>query len=907
MPTVPLNEILKEEFDNLDGRILPAGVRPLPASATLKQFYNKIHELRAHGRPRSALCLSGGGIRSASFALGVLHGFAERGLLGQFTYLSTVSGGGYIGGWLSTWRQRVGTDAIIAELRRRKSRFDPVLGQRNKDYIEAPEVRGLRAFSNYLTPRLGVMSADTWALAALYIRNLFLNWLIYLPAFIGVLLVPWLAVACLKAAYAAPEGFHLGFIGLAVLALVVPLFISVRSRLGERRRVSEGWYVGIGLLPTYLSAMFLSLYAVGPLHPERFGWLFAGTAGAGLYGITALAAHWSMRQDPDPPPRSQSIATWIAWLAAGGIAGALIGVGCQAFHGSVKTYAEHAYRLVAIFGVAWVALSMFIAEAAYLGVTSYWKRSDAEREWLARSSGWFVAMTLGWAGLAGTALYGPDLADWLRGRVDHDIAAWLAAGAAMSLGAAVARIGRSTVTVLDTAKQIGKKVPASSLLAVASIVFLLSLAIIISSSLAWLAEELGFATKSGDLPVLFNLGVLPSLTMIVVCIALVGLISVFVNVNRFSAHALYRNRLARAYLGSARGHEGQGVASPTRDPFTGFDRKDNLLMSELNPANVGAKLFHVVNMALNVVAGRNNAWQERRAEPFVVTPLKSGNPYVGFVPSAEFGSSDGGLTLGTAMAISGAAASPNQGYHSSPLVGFVMTLFNVRLGWWLGNPRYPDLARREGPKLSILRVLSELFGQTDDQSGYVYLSDGGHFENLGLYEMIRRRCHFIVVSDGGCDPDCAFEDLGNAVRKIWIDLGVSIDFEKIDIRKRGFPEKNLYCALGTVRYPESDEPGYVLYVKPGFHNDGREPADVTAYALANVAFPHETTADQFFSESQLESYRALGAYIIKTILGEAAAPHPDAPTAALAPYWAHLSEYVRHDAPQPDLQVKLVR
>jgi hypothetical protein len=278
------------------------------------------------------------------------------------------------------------------------------------------------------------------------------------------------------------------------------------------------------------------------------------------------------------------------------------------------------------------------------------------------------------------------------------------------------------------------------------------------------------------------------------------------------------------------------------------------------------------------------------------------------VRSADFGSNDGGITLGTAIAISGAAASPNQGYHSSPLIGFVMTLFNVRLGWWLGNPRYPACARREGPKLGIWQVLCELFGQTDDQRGYVYLSDGGHFENLGLYEMIRRRCHFIVVSDGGCDPDCAFEDLGNAVRKIWIDLGVSIDFRKIDIRKRGFPEKNLYCALGTVRYPESNQLGYVLYIKPGFHNDGREPADVTAYALANVAFPHETTADQFFSESQLESYRALGAYIVKKILGDPAdVVAADAPTEALGPYWAHLRQYVEHEAPQPDLKIKLVR
>jgi hypothetical protein len=392
---------------------------------------------------------------------------------------------------------------------------------------------------------------------------------------------------------------------------------------------------------------------------------------------------------------------------------------------------------------------------------------------------------------------------------------------------------------------------------------------------------------------------------IVTSFAVVYLISFFINVNRFSAHALYRNRLARAFLGSARGSAGRD--STTRDPFTDFDPEDNPRMSELR---VDGHLFHVVNTALNVVAGENNAWQERKAEPFVMTPLYSGNEYVGFVPTSEFGSSDGGVTVGTAIAISGAAASPNQGYHSSPLIGFIMTLFNVRLGWWLGNPRDPKVARLEGPTHGIWQVLGELFGTTNDRSKYVYLSDGGHFENLGLYEMVRRRCHFIVVSDGGCDPDCAFEDLGNAVRKIWIDLGVSIDFRKIDIRKRGFPRKNLYCALGVIRYPEcKDDPnaaGYVLYIKPGFHNDGREPADVTAYALANVAFPHETTADQFFSESQLESYRSLGAYIVKTILGEKRSPDMSAPTEALRPYWANLQTYLTQLDPKRDRD-RLVR
>jgi hypothetical protein len=203
------------------------------------------------------------------------------------------------------------------------------------------------------------------------------------------------------------------------------------------------------------------------------------------------------------------------------------------------------------------------------------------------------------------------------------------------------------------------------------------------------------------------------------------------------------------------------------------------------------------------------------------------------------------------------------GYHSSALLGFLLMLFNIRLGWWLGNPRRESY-HREGPTLSIVPILEELAGQTTDQGRWVYLSDGGHFENLGLYEMVRRRCRAIVISDAGCDPECAFEDLGNAVRKIYIDLGVSIEFDRLAVTKRETPPvPGVYCALGRIIYPGSSEPGWLLYVKPGYH--GNEPADIRSYATAHNSFQHESTANQWFSESQFESYRGLGAHVAELI------------------------------------------
>ena len=165
--------------------------------------------------------------------------------------------------------------------------------------------------------------------------------------------------------------------------------------------------------------------------------------------------------------------------------------------------------------------------------------------------------------------------------------------------------------------------------------------------------------------------------------------------------------------------------------------------------------------------------QERKAETFTVSPYHCGNYRIGYRSSEMFGGPRG-ISLATAVAISGAAVSPNMGYMmTSPAVRLLMTFFNVRLGWWLGNPGAPgDLTFKEASPRSILRpLLSEAFGQTDETSPYVYLSDGGHFENLGMYEMVLRRCRFIMVSDASTYPEYEYESLAQAIRKTRIDMG----------------------------------------------------------------------------------------------------------------------------------------
>ena len=163
---------------------------------------------------------------------------------------------------------------------------------------------------------------------------------------------------------------------------------------------------------------------------------------------------------------------------------------------------------------------------------------------------------------------------------------------------------------------------------------------------------------------------------------------------------------------------------------------------------------------------------------------------------------------------------------------------------------------------------------TDDTYRWIELTDGGHFENLALYEMVLRRCQNIIVVDAGADPDCQFEDLGNALRKIEIDLGIPISFGPMNMQAGAQPD-NCYCAVATINYECVDDdrrlpaeerralPGKLIYIKASI--TGKEPPDIRQYSLTHKDFPHESTANQFFNEAQFESYRHLGSFATKTI------------------------------------------
>jgi hypothetical protein len=895
--SLPLSQVLEEEFAVLHGP-LPGTPRGGEDGDRLPALYEAIHALP---EKRAALCVSGGGIRSATFALGVLQGLARAGLLTQFHYLSTVSGGGYIGAWLSAWihRERNDVEKVTGELAslRPRAKLDP----------EPPPIAHLREFSNYLSPHAGLLSSDAWTLLGTILRNMILIWAVLVPLLAAGVMLPRLYLSLLvrvNASTATTVPTALLWIGAVLLAWAVA-YIAATIPSNTTARRGQGKFLVFCLLPLVLGLGALTIYWAAragalPLPGFRgFVWFGVGVHLLALIGYTTwLRSPWGQRKPGEGSPGARLLgflAEVFVVVVAGGVGGAIAWL-----LATNKLFLKlgPALILYAALAPGLVVGAFLLAATVLVGLLSRWTDDD-DREWWARCGAWFLIAGSAWTVLGALVLFGPVLLS------DYWLSRGLAAVGGVSGLVTVVGGWFTKLTSRDKASTQTSRSDRLMALVVplAAVVFaavlVIALSALTSGLLGWLEpvpdevarHEPWAGWPSGPFD---HLRVLPSSTVTVVMavavsLAALGLVMAwFINTNRFSLHAMYRNRLIRAYLGASN-------TDRHANPFTGFDDDDNLQMHELwprssaPPTGVPAprrKLLHVVNMALNLVHGERLAWQERKAHTFTATALHAGSLVVGYRrtragaggPRDHYGGTEG-ISLGTAITISGAAASPNMGYHSSPLVTFLMTLFNVRLGWWLGNPgvRGDHTFYLGSPRVAVRPIVAEAFGLTGSTGPYVYLSDGGHFENLGLYEMVLRRCHFIVVSDASCDEGAVFQDLGSAVRKIRADMGVPIDFEGgIGILPRSAdPVKraaSLYWALGRIRYSIADPPatppadpaardGWLLYVKPAFC--GTEPPDVCEYAMAHDQFPHEPTTDQFFSESQFESYRMLGAHVMQ--------------------------------------------
>ena len=242
--------------------------------------------------------------------------------------------------------------------------------------------------------------------------------------------------------------------------------------------------------------------------------------------------------------------------------------------------------------------------------------------------------------------------------------------------------------------------------------------------------------------------------------------------------------------------------------------------------------------------------------------------------------------VAAALTASAAAVNPAMGLFSakmSGLLSFALFAVNARLGlWFTAGPRTE--AGRETSRWK--KNLNEALGVIGLPAGPhkpadVHVSDGGHFDNLAAYEMIRRRCRYVVICDGGADPNVTFGELANLQELVRRDFGVELEIDLDPLRLDENRRSQRHVAVGVIQYPPAEtspasgrggpasgrfsEDGILVYVKPTLTGD--EPEDVTKYQSLSPTFPHESTSDQFFDGFQWEVYRKLGEHSITEEFG----------------------------------------
>jgi len=328
---------------------------------------------------------------------------------------------------------------------------------------------------------------------------------------------------------------------------------------------------------------------------------------------------------------------------------------------------------------------------------------------------------------------------------------------------------------------------------------------------------------------------------------------VLLDLNVTGLHRHYRRKLTDAFL----------IVDGAKP---GEIKVEDRLLTELARSGLGP--YPIFNCALNVPASKRPAMRGRLTDFFSFTPDYTGSLISGYYPTSQWEEAEPDLTVATAMAISGAAISPQMGLQNQDQFSFWLALLNVRLGYWL---RRPDGKRRcfvRRPALWYL--LRELIGKINERSDYLNLSDGGHIENLGIYELLRRRCKFIVAVDGEQDQHMTFHAIANLQRLASIDLGVriDIDLEALRLDENGLSRSHFqFC---RIHYPDN-EIGYLVYLKLSL--TGNEGEFLRRFKTDEPDFPHHPTADQNFTEARFEAYRSLGQHVgeklfVKSIVGD---------------------------------------
>ena len=762
----------------------------------------KIEEKNDATDPSTALELtgitcSGGGIRSASFCLGVLQGLQSRNTLDRMDYLSTVSGGGYIGTTLTIGMSSHGEFPF---------------GRLDQESRETPEVRHLRDNSRYLLQN-GFPSVIT--AVAIYLRGIMMNVLVMLPLLLcAAAILLWLN----------PD----------TKELVTDrfLWLDVTGLFGQTRLPFTILTLLILTALLIVYAVLVSVLRIKPIEERQEGAKRAGVVLGLALLVVFLEIHAALLQLAF---ESQNL------IKSPGVADPGKGKFFEFVFNNAKAFVLY----VSPFVLLVLPFLKSLISKAMTGESATWGdlvRKVASRVVLLIAAA--IVPLLLWLAMMQLAYWGTEISQ--------------CSGATAGLDCPRSDILRAG----------WPHAPAF---------------------LQWYFEKT--AHYHG------------AFLSFVIAAAVLFLSWPFLSVNSNSLHQLYRDRLGQAFL----------IAR--KDNGTVNDEIQYADAFKLSGIDAARAPYHLINTALNVPGSKFANRRGRNADFFMFSRFFVGSEATGYVDTESAEAIVDGLNIGTAMAISGAAAAPNMGMASIRPLSPTIALLNVRLGRWIRHPQ--DIALRKaklkgdgGGERQFWRIprpphlLYEAFSKTGvsveqldakairKRHGFVFLTDGGHIDNLGVYELLRRRCKLIIAIDGEADPDFDSGSLVQVERFARIDMNVIIklNWEPIGIRTEAVTNEiksgqlkeqpGPHVALGSISYPPltsggEREKGVLIYIKASLSGD--ESDYVIAYKKANPQFPHETTLDQLFSEEQFEAYRALGEHIARRFLDgrDGVAAYPD--------------------------------
>jgi hypothetical protein len=877
-------DVYEAEWETIQERRLGATAAELP--------------LTTAPRDLTGLALSGGGIRSATFNLGVLQAFHRARLLNYFDYLSTVSGGGYVGGWWSAWLARATQDRVggFPDEERVETWRHHVRGNDARDVAasEQPDpIHHVRLFSNYLTPRKGALSPDLWRAITIAARNLVLTWAALLPFLaMGVVLsqaaflwtfgpLDTLSVR-VSAVASLPAAFLAWFALLAVAWLLL-------LRGGSRGQ----WLITLGGTTAVVAAIGMRLPTDGgpPVSVVVISTLAIGAAAVHVF----WPRHAGMAADTEVLrnriAQLQSF-TLIASLATATI-GAFVVFGPNLiqylFVSGRTTTAEDVAKYAALLVTAASTFHTARTSAPAGGAEAMppRHRSTISRLLLTIApSMTMIALLLGLV----------SLTDWASRSLDTTV--WTPALRDASLIGAIAMVGYALSEKRHTSTPQWLVVTITTALAAAVLLTMrntadpiaLGLAAASAAAILWWGFVRRPAADRNAPGLDRTLQMLGAASLLLIAVAAVPLmlgvdggpvrllLGVFAllfttviligwttDPNRLSLHTFYKMRLVRAYI---------GASNPDRqaqdaEDITETRPDDDVPLSRISGGTGRCGPYHLINATLNLTTGSDLVIAQRAAAPFLFSRHYCGSARTGFRRTDKYRA--GTLTLGTAVAVSGAAASPVMGSQTpSTATSMLLAFLNVRLGYWLPTPRGMDW---EAPQARFwpFYLLREFFSHLADTGSHCYVTDGGHFDNTGVYSLVERGCRMIVVTDCGADPDFVFDDLANLVRRCRIDFGAEITFPSLTpfSRETVAADRKPYVrghiqyrrghlkALGwQLRDDEETPVGSLLVVKPTL--TAALETDINRYSQQHAEFPQQTTSDQWFDEAQFESYRRLG-------------------------------------------------